>query len=217
MEFGRFSFAHSCSVLTFSLVLLCSVDLMGWAQEAPAPSPAGNTVPALPPVEPIAQAAAGSANKSESVKAAPDGAPSSPVAVSNEDLSLLRLGAGDLIEVSVYNVPELTTKARVGTSGEVYLPLIDYVHVADLTVEEAQRMIQKRARHDLSRRSTFAGSDDTGRCNEARYLSSLGEPQAVRFNFGGGGIRADGGTEGEHHPAAQSGSANHGEPAPEPG
>jgi len=56
----------------------------------------------------------------------------------------MKLGGGDLIEVNVYNVPELTTKARVGTSGDVYLPLIDYVHVGDLTVDEAQALIQKR-------------------------------------------------------------------------
>jgi polysaccharide export outer membrane protein len=144
MKFGRFSFARSGSVLTFSFVLMCGMNFTGWAQQAPTTSPAGNEVPVLPPAKPIAQAAVGSANKSESAKTAADSAPSSPAGVSNEDLSLLRLGAGDLIEVSVYNVPELTTKARVGTSGEVYLPLIDYVHVADLTVEEAQRMIQKR-------------------------------------------------------------------------
>jgi polysaccharide export outer membrane protein len=58
--------------------------------------------------------------------------------------STLRLGAGDLLEVNVYNVPELSTKARVGNSGDVYLPLVDYVHVADLTVEEAQALIEKR-------------------------------------------------------------------------
>ncbi len=55
-----------------------------------------------------------------------------------------RLGPGDLIDVNVYNVPELSTKARVGNSGDIYLPLIDYVHVADLTVERAQALIQKR-------------------------------------------------------------------------
>jgi polysaccharide export outer membrane protein len=56
----------------------------------------------------------------------------------------LRLGAGDLLEISVYNVPELTTKARVSTSGDVYLPLVDYVHLAGLTPEEAQGAIEKR-------------------------------------------------------------------------
>jgi polysaccharide export outer membrane protein len=58
--------------------------------------------------------------------------------------SRVRLGPGDLIEIGVYNVPELSTKARVGNSGDIYLPLIDYVHVADLTVEEAQGLIRKR-------------------------------------------------------------------------
>ena len=57
---------------------------------------------------------------------------------------LVKLGPGDLIEVGVYNVPELTTKARVSNSGDVYLPLVDYVHVEGLTQEEAQSVIEKR-------------------------------------------------------------------------
>lgn len=56
----------------------------------------------------------------------------------------LRLGAGDLLEIGVYNVPELTTKTRLGNTGDVYLPLVDYVHLAGLTVEEAQALIEKR-------------------------------------------------------------------------
>jgi polysaccharide export outer membrane protein len=55
-----------------------------------------------------------------------------------------KLGDGDLIEVSVFGVPDLTTKARVSSSGDLYLPLIDYVHVGDLTTDEAQELIQKR-------------------------------------------------------------------------
>src|SRR5437667_1570150 len=58
--------------------------------------------------------------------------------------SSLRLGTGDLLEFSVYNVPELSTKTRVGNNGDIYLPLIDYVHVAGLTIEEAQAIIEKR-------------------------------------------------------------------------
>ena len=58
--------------------------------------------------------------------------------------SAVRLGAGDLIEVSVYNVPELNTKLRVSTAGEIYLPLIDYVHVAGLTLDEAEAVIERR-------------------------------------------------------------------------
>ncbi len=58
--------------------------------------------------------------------------------------STLRLGVGDLLEVSVYSVPELTAKTRIGNDGNVYLPLIDYVHVDGLTPEEAQALIEKR-------------------------------------------------------------------------
>jgi len=58
--------------------------------------------------------------------------------------SNVKLGIGDLVEVSVFGVPDLSTKARISGSGDVYLPLIDYVHVADLTTDEAQELIQKR-------------------------------------------------------------------------
>lgn len=70
-------------------------------------------------------------------------AASDPAAKDNHPV-LLKFGPGDLLEVSVYNVPELATKARVSNSGEIYLPLIDYVHVAGLTQEEAQALIEKR-------------------------------------------------------------------------
>ena len=58
--------------------------------------------------------------------------------------SSLRLGAGDLLQFGVYNVPELATRTRVASNGDIYLPLIDYVHVAGLTVEEAQNLIEKK-------------------------------------------------------------------------
>src|SRR5579863_5547206 len=61
-----------------------------------------------------------------------------------QNASSLRLQAGDLIDVAVYNVPELTTKARISTKGEIYLPLIDYINVAGMTAEEAEALIQKR-------------------------------------------------------------------------
>lgn len=54
------------------------------------------------------------------------------------------LGPGDLLDISVYGVPELSQKARVNSSGDVYLPLIDYVHLGGMTAEEAQAVIEKR-------------------------------------------------------------------------
>lgn len=54
------------------------------------------------------------------------------------------LGPADLLDISVYGVPELSQKARINNSGDVYLPLIDYVHLGGLTLEEAQSVIEKR-------------------------------------------------------------------------
>jgi len=53
-------------------------------------------------------------------------------------------GCGRLDRVNVYNVPELASKVRVSNSGDVYLPLIEYVHVEGLTQEEAQTLMEKR-------------------------------------------------------------------------
>src|SRR6266849_5498918 len=142
MELGRFSFARSRGLLVVSLMLLCGSEFRVRAQQAPEPSPA-SPVPALPAAQPISQAAVGSTRSTDSAKATPTSAASANPSA-NEGSSSLRLGPGDLLEVGVYNVPELATKARVGNSGDVYLPLIDYVHVAELTVEEAQALIQKR-------------------------------------------------------------------------
>ncbi len=82
------------------------------------------------------------------VAPAPNGA--NPISSKQEEAprsggdAAIRLGTGDLIEVSVYNVPELNTKTRVGDTGDIYLPLIDYVHVAGLTINEAEVVIEKR-------------------------------------------------------------------------
>jgi polysaccharide export outer membrane protein len=142
MEFGRFCFARGRSLLSFSLVLLCGSEFKAWAQQEPASLPAGSSVVATVPALPVSQAAVGSAGTNAGAGKATQGAASA--ATDHENPSILKLSAGDLIEVGVYNVPELTTKARVGSSGDVYLPLIDYVHVGGLTVEEAQALIQKR-------------------------------------------------------------------------
>ena len=63
---------------------------------------------------------------------------------SSETNPSLKLGVGHLIEMNVYNVSELATKTRVASDGNIYLPLISQVHVAGLTINEAQDLIEKR-------------------------------------------------------------------------
>jgi polysaccharide export outer membrane protein len=73
---------------------------------------------------------------------AQDTAPAPPPPANSSPGALL--GPGDLLDISVYGVPELSQKARINNSGDVYLPLIDYVHLGGLTPEEAQSVIEKR-------------------------------------------------------------------------
>ncbi len=88
----------------------------------------------------LAQTAA-TGEAAQSAPANQAASPQSPRLLANSNV---KLGIGDLIEISVFGVPDLSTKTRIGGTGDVYLPLIDYVHVADLTTDEAQELIQKR-------------------------------------------------------------------------
>jgi len=73
--------------------------------------------------------------------AKPASAAGAPVEAGN---SAVRLGVGDLIEVSVFGAPELDTKIRINSDGAVNLPLINDVHVEGLTLDEAETVIARR-------------------------------------------------------------------------
>ena len=59
------------------------------------------------------------------------------------DRARIRIGTGDLIEVSIYGVPDFHQTARVNELGSVSLPLIGECKVGGETVEEAQESIAK--------------------------------------------------------------------------
>ncbi len=59
-------------------------------------------------------------------------------------LGAVRIGPGDLLDIQVFGVPDLSQKTRVTSSGDVYLPLAGYVHLDGLTVEGAQAAIEKK-------------------------------------------------------------------------
>jgi polysaccharide export outer membrane protein len=69
---------------------------------------------------------------------------SSGTSISRDKPASLRLGVGDLVELTVYDVPDLTGKTRVSSNGDLYCALIGPTHVAGLTTEEAAKLIQER-------------------------------------------------------------------------
>src|SRR5216683_2149455 len=87
----------------------------------------------------------------------------------------LLIGAGDLLEVSLYGMPDFKTDIRVSSGGEISLPMLGAVAVAGLSVEQAETLIERR----LSQKSLF--NDPHVTVFEKEYatqgISVLGEVQ----------------------------------------
>jgi len=64
-----------------------------------------------------------------------------PTNVSARDL---RIGAGDLLEVSLYGMPDFKTDARVNSEGQITLPMLSIVNVDGLSVEQAATLIEHK-------------------------------------------------------------------------
>ena len=56
----------------------------------------------------------------------------------------LRIGSGDLIQVTMYQNPDLSGQFRVDEQGDITIPLIGHVKVTGETAEEAATVIEKR-------------------------------------------------------------------------
>jgi polysaccharide export outer membrane protein len=54
---------------------------------------------------------------------------------------ILAIGPGDTVEITVYDVPELTLKVRVSEDGSVNLPLVGAMHWAGLSAAEAEHLL----------------------------------------------------------------------------
>lgn len=53
----------------------------------------------------------------------------------------VKIGSGDLLELSMYGVPEFTSQARVSSQGDLNIPVLGAIHLAGLTAEQAQHFI----------------------------------------------------------------------------
>ncbi len=51
------------------------------------------------------------------------------------------LGEGDLLRITVYDHPDMTTEARIGGDGTITMPLIGVVKVDSLTITDAEKYI----------------------------------------------------------------------------
>src|SRR6267378_3532145 len=133
------------------LAFLVLPSAYGFAQDRVAPSEVRTEAPWL--------ASQSAAVASESASSPPD----------------LLIGAGDLLEVSLYGMPDFKTDVRVNSGGEISLPMLGAVAVSGLSVEQAQLLIE----HKLSEKGLF--NDPHVTVFEKEYatqgISVLGEVQ----------------------------------------
>lgn len=62
------------------------------------------------------------------------------------DRSALKIGIGDLLEMKVFGVPDLTDQFRIDADGNVSLPLVGAVHIDGLSLDQAQKTIEAKLR-----------------------------------------------------------------------
>lgn len=103
------------TALGIMLVIFASAGLAQYTGPAPTKSDSPN-----PP-----------ANPSLTLRAPSTLLPGMPITLHN----------GDLIDVSVYGVPDYKVKARIAGNGQADLPLIGFVDLNGLTIEQAQQAI----------------------------------------------------------------------------
>lgn len=140
MAFGR--------SLWFTLLFIsvvCLIERQMPAQNVPVPAaaqvagePAQNNAPG--------PAATAGSFGAATAKEAPAPVETNVLPATNSSADQMRISGGDLLNITVYGVPELTQDVRVNNTGDVYLPLIGYVQLGGLTLDQAQTVIENRLR-----------------------------------------------------------------------
>ena len=59
-----------------------------------------------------------------------------------------KVDAGDVLLITVYEQPDLTTKVRVNSKGEINLPLIGTVHIIGLSVDAIEEKVKQELQKD---------------------------------------------------------------------
>jgi polysaccharide export outer membrane protein len=109
-----------------AIALLAPVGAWGQSFGIPAPYKGGNAPQASPSSTPL----------NPGVRETPKARISMPVAAPMPQAG--PIGIGDLLEVSVFDTPELNSRARVADSGNVSLPLVGELHLLGLSPREAE-------------------------------------------------------------------------------
>jgi polysaccharide export outer membrane protein len=117
----------SSRLVTLSLGAVAAIFAAGvWGQTPAGPHPAATS----------------SASVVGATSKAASGGPALAPVVLPEDFASLRIAPGDLLSVSVYDVPEFSDDYRVDSAGNLALPLCGRLKVGGLTSNEAAKLLE---------------------------------------------------------------------------
>ncbi len=77
-------------------------------------------------------------------RAAARNSPTSTTALVPEDFAKLLLAPGFLLDLQVYDMPEISSELRVDSAGDVEVPLAGKAHLAGLTLPEARERVSEK-------------------------------------------------------------------------
>ncbi len=98
--------------------------------------------PTPPSGKPSAGIGSASAGHSSASAAPTTGTKAGPLGMTTT-AGPVQLSPGDLLEIGVFDTPELSGKVRVNSAGDISLPLIGTLHVGGLTPEQTQSAIRE--------------------------------------------------------------------------
>jgi polysaccharide export outer membrane protein len=87
-----------------------------------------------------------------------------------------RLGAGDLIELSVFRIDDLNRKIRVSGRGELFLPLLGVIKVAGMTLSEAEVLIAQKLSIDYIQNAQVSLFVTEYRSQEVTVMGAVKSP-----------------------------------------
>jgi polysaccharide export outer membrane protein len=137
---------NSNRTLTFLAVLLAGLGAAG-AQEGSGPASSTPSAPVSAPMSPLPQTTVSPsgfpAGSGQPLAVRPAQSPATAAPVSEANAPLIRIGAGDLLNVIVFETPELSASVRVNQDGEANLPVLGMVRLAGLSANDASRVLEQ--------------------------------------------------------------------------
>jgi len=116
-----------CNVFICLLMVILACEANGQAA-APVPS---NTSAGTPNVNPSSQVNGTPVSSQE------------PGVMAKVDQPHYMVSTGDVLDITVFGIPELSQKRRVSSAGDIDFPLINSVHVSGMYIESAQAKIEQ--------------------------------------------------------------------------